>query len=261
MRERSSRPGRLYAAIPNEAMRDKSLSIEARGLLALLMTYSDEWVFIKEHLQDMTGMGRDKFERTMGELIKCGYVERILSREEGTGKLLGSTWVIRDDRGPEFQGVGATDALKNRPPAEPTHGESAPKNNKREEDQSERTFKGSFDDESDLFSANEQPESQAERSGTAKKKKEDPIEVVLRSRLSKQAAADFIAHRKALKKPLTARAAELVIAKLDGCADPDAVVNASIMNGWQGVFPERAVPAPTAPPAYKPRERWYEVER
>lgn len=106
-----------------------------------------------------------------------------------------------------------------------------------------------------------QPESQAERSGTAKKQKEDPIEVVLRSRLSKQAASDFIAHRKALKKPLTARAAELVIAKLDGCADPDAVVNASIMNGWQGVFPERAVPAPTAPPAYKPRERWYEVER
>lgn len=115
--------------------------------------------------------------------------------------------------------------------------------------------------ESDLFSANEQPESQAERSGTAKKQKEDPIEVVLRSRLSQQAAADFIAHRKALKKPLTARAAELVIAKLEGCADPDAVVNASIMNGWQGVFPERAVPAPTAPPAYKPRERWYEVER
>lgn len=106
-----------------------------------------------------------------------------------------------------------------------------------------------------------QPESQAERSGTAKKQKEDPIEVVLRSRLSQQAAADFIAHRKVLKKPLTARAAELVIAKLEGCADPDAVVNASIMNGWQGVFPERAVPAPTAPPAYKPRERWYEVER
>ena len=123
--------------------------------------------------------------------------------------------------------------------------------------------KHTCDSEPSLFSDIDQPESQAERSGTAKKQKEDPIEVVLRSRLSQQAAADFIAHRKALKKPLTARAAELVIAKLDGCADPDAVVNASIMNGWQGVFPERAVPAPTAPPAYKPRERWYEdqIER
>lgn len=174
MRERSSRPGRLYAAIPNEAMRDKSLSIEARGLLALLMTYSDEWVFIKEHLQDMTGMGRDKFERTMGELIKCGYVERILSREEGTGKLLGSTWVIRDDRGPEFQGVGVTEALKNRPPAEPTPGESAPKNNKREEEQYERRCNGSFDGEPSLFTAIDEPESKAER--LVSPKKEDRFE-------------------------------------------------------------------------------------
>lgn len=88
MRERSSRPGRLYAAVPNDAMRDKRLSIEARGLLALLMTYSDEWVFIKEHLQEIAGIGRDKFERVMGELISEGYVERVLTREAETGSFL-----------------------------------------------------------------------------------------------------------------------------------------------------------------------------
>lgn len=220
MRERSSRPGRLYAAIPNEAMRDKSLSIEARGLLALLMTYSDDWVFIKEHLQDITGMGRDKFERTMGELVKSGYVERVLTREEETGKLLGSTWIIRDDRGPENQGVGVTEALKNRPPAEPTPGKSAPKNNKREEEQFERKPEGVS--------------------------KQDSVLEALCQRLRPDTAADFIAHRKAMKKPLTARAAELIIAKLENCRDPDAVVNNSIMNGWQGVFPEREPPRSTS---------------
>lgn len=265
MRERSSRPGRLYAAIPNGAMRDSSISIEARGMLALLMTYADDWVFRRDHLQEVSGLGRDKFERVMGELRAAGYVELQQMREQGSGRLLGSTWVIRDHRDPEKPGVGVTEALKNRDPAEPTPGESAPiRRTTLQEEKKERT---PLPPEGDLFGdsqsseQDEQPESQAERSGTAKKKKEDPIEVVLRSRLSKQAAVDFIAHRKALKKPLTPRAAELVIAKLDGCADPDAVVNASIMNGWQGVFPERAVPAPTAPPAYKPRERWYEVER
>ena len=36
MRERSQRLGRAYAAIPNAAMRDESISIEARGLLLLV---------------------------------------------------------------------------------------------------------------------------------------------------------------------------------------------------------------------------------
>ena len=62
---------------------------------------------------------------------------------------------------------------------------------------------------------------------------------ILSEVLSDSVARDFIAHRKALRKPLTPRAAELVVGKLRGCRDPDAVANASIMNGWQGVFPER----------------------
>lgn len=125
MRERSSRPGRLYAAIPNEAMRDSSISIEARGMLALLMTYSDDWVFRRDHLQEVSGLGRDKFERVMGELRTAGYVELQQMREQGSGRLLGRTWVIRDHRSPENPGVGVTEALKNRHPAEPTPGESA----------------------------------------------------------------------------------------------------------------------------------------
>lgn len=65
--------------------------------------------------------------------------------------------------------------------------------------------------------------------------------------LSQGVATDFIAHRKALRKPLTPRAAELVAGKLRGCRDPDAVANASIMNGWQGVFPEREPPDKAKP--------------
>lgn len=70
---------------------------------------------------------------------------------------------------------------------------------------------------------------------------------ILSEVLSEGVATDFIAHRKALRKPLTARAAELVAGKLRGCRDPDAVANASIMNGWQGVFPEREPPDKAKP--------------
>lgn len=128
MRERSKRHGRAYAAIPNAALRDTSISMEARGLLALLMTYSDEWTFQKGHLMEVTGWGRDKFEKHMGELRRAQYVDLIQDRDT-TGRVLGSTWIIRDEgnRGPEFQGVGdATEALKNRAPEKPSPGKSAP---------------------------------------------------------------------------------------------------------------------------------------
>ena len=81
---------------------------------------------------------------------------------------------------------------------------------------------------------------------------------ILASVLSEKVADDFIAHRKALKKPLTERAAELIVARLTGCRDPDAVANASIMNGWQGVFPEREqAGAKPAAGGYDPQvDRW-----
>jgi hypothetical protein len=132
MRQRSTRPGRQYAAIPNAAMRDQRLSIEARGVLALLMTYSDDWIFRTAHLLETTGLGRDKFRRVMKELADLGYVKLEAARGDG-GRLVGSEWVIQDDgdgkadRGPENPALGdATEALKNRPPVKPTAGESVP---------------------------------------------------------------------------------------------------------------------------------------
>lgn len=158
MRERSSRPNRAYAAIPNAAMRNTAISMEARGLLALLMTYADSWVFRRDHLMEVTGWGRDKFSKHMGELREAGYVELVQDRTEG-GQLLGTTWVIKDetDRETENQGLGDTESLKNRPPAKPTSGESAPiRRTRSQEDQQEESPippKGA----GDLFSASGDP--------------------------------------------------------------------------------------------------------
>lgn len=51
----------------------------------------------------------------------------------------------------------------------------------------------------------------------------------------------FIEFRKKIKKPMTDRAVELMISKLNGMTEsvPEQIeiINQSIMNGWQGVFP------------------------
>lgn len=56
-------------------------------------------------------------------------------------------------------------------------------------------------------------------------------------------AASFAAHRRDLKKPLTERAAKIIVGKLDGHGNARAVIEDSIANGWQGVFPDKTKPA------------------
>ena len=240
MRERSSRPGRKYAAIPNDAMRDKRLSAEARGTLALLMTYSDDWLFRRDHLMDMLGMGREKFQRVMKELSDTGYVSLTPIRGDG-GHMEGTTWVINDDPTESLKTRLSADSLKNRQPVEPTAGETDPL----------RIPKGK---------KTKREENQESRASAARE-----VLPILSEVLSEGVACDFIAHRKALRKPLTPRAAELIVGRLRECRDPDAVANASIMNGWQGVFPEReqagAKPGP-APGGYDAQaDRWAYIAR
>lgn len=52
---------------------------------------------------------------------------------------------------------------------------------------------------------------------------------------------DFAEFRKSIRKPLTQRAAQLILKKLDELEDTEEgkieVLNQSIRNGWQGIFP------------------------
>lgn len=57
--------------------------------------------------------------------------------------------------------------------------------------------------------------------------------------LSPEAADAFIDHRKAKRAKLTVKAAQLIAKDLTHHPNPDAVVEASIKNGWTGVFPEK----------------------
>lgn len=67
---------------------------------------------------------------------------------------------------------------------------------------------------------------------------ESPVDILSKV-VRHETAADFAAHRKALKKPLTPEAARRLVKKLATHPDPDAVFDLSIENGWQGVFPEK----------------------
>ena len=54
-----------------------------------------------------------------------------------------------------------------------------------------------------------------------------------------EAASDFIEHRKQMRKPLTLLAAKKMANRLSEHPDPAAVLNHSVENGWQGIFPDK----------------------
>ena len=81
------------------------------------------------------------------------------------------------------------------------------------------------------------------------------LEVVLPAWLSAEVWKDYVEHRKNIKKPLTQKAAELCLKKLETFRakgfDVTMIINDAIMNGWQGLF----APKPSANAFLPPKKK------
>lgn len=88
----------------------------------------------------------------------------------------------------------------------------------------------------------QKPEARGQKIGSS-----EPINAraVLREVVSSETADAFIAMRKAIRAPLTAKAAQLIAGDLRGRADADEVMLKSVKNSWRGVFPpDKTSPLP-----------------
>ena len=72
-----------YTTICNRIFKDKRLSLKAKGLIAMLLSFSDKWKLSINGLESILKEGRTSIRSTMNELIKFGYVERKQIRKEG----------------------------------------------------------------------------------------------------------------------------------------------------------------------------------
>ena len=77
-----------YTCIANAAIRDKRLSLKARGLHHLLLSYPDGWQVKIEHLVTESDKdGRTAIASGLRELEDCGYLTRQQTRDPKTGRL------------------------------------------------------------------------------------------------------------------------------------------------------------------------------
>jgi len=105
-----------YAQIPNATLRDKSLSFEARGVLAMLLSLPDNWSVNVAWICSQSGnAGRDKVTRILKELQAAGYMVKRLAKDE-SGKITGTDWDVHP--------YPATEQLETRRTEKPSSGES-----------------------------------------------------------------------------------------------------------------------------------------
>lgn len=92
-----NRPREKFVIIRNAAMLDNKLSLKAKGLLGVMLTFPDDWVYYMEHLEQQSTDGRDATRSAMRELLKAGYVVRQPARGEN-GRLNGYEYMVADYR-------------------------------------------------------------------------------------------------------------------------------------------------------------------
>jgi len=82
-----------FTVIPNSTAQDKSLSFEARGLLALLLSLPDDWSVNKAWLIEQSEAGRDKVQRLINELCDSGYMTKTQPKNQ-QGKFTSNDYFV-----------------------------------------------------------------------------------------------------------------------------------------------------------------------
>lgn len=89
-----------FTQIPNDWVRDERLSLEARGLLAQIMSHRPGWNLSIKSMAYQNRIGRDKVKRILDELLAHGYLERSEKQShDERGHLAGFDYTTRDPDG------------------------------------------------------------------------------------------------------------------------------------------------------------------
>jgi len=84
-----------YTVMSNYHLRDKSLSLKAKGLLSQMLSLPEDWDYTLAGLARINCEGRDAIRAAVSGLEKAGYVTRSRVRNE-KGHLQGTEYVIRE---------------------------------------------------------------------------------------------------------------------------------------------------------------------
>ncbi len=84
-----------YTIVSNKIFKNKNLSLKAKGLLVLLLSFSDHWKLSISGLNSILKEGKRSIRSTINELIDHKYMERQQIREHG--KIIFWNYIVYED--------------------------------------------------------------------------------------------------------------------------------------------------------------------
>lgn len=206
-----------YTVMANYHFRDKNLSLKAKGLLSMMLSLPDGWGYSVEGLVKLSADGRESIMATLKELEKFHYLKRSQARDN-SGKLGEAIYDIFEQPWSGFPTTAKP--MSGKPSSEKT------------------TLLNTNRLNTKVLNTNNKKVSKAQS-----KPVENFDSIIQKSTEStelRDAIIEFVKFRKLIKKPMTNKALELIIAKLNklGASDRErvAILNQSIERGWAGVF-------------------------
>ena len=84
-----------YTIIHNRFLREKSMSLKTKGLMAYLLSLPDDWKIYVTELQNNHSDGVTSIKNALKELERFGYLQRERIRDQ-YGKMLGMEYILRE---------------------------------------------------------------------------------------------------------------------------------------------------------------------
>lgn len=95
-----------YTVMSNHHLKNPRLSLKAKGLLSMMLSFPDEWNYSEHGLAKICKEGVDAIHSAIKELEKTGYMERHQLRDKG-GRIVDTEYVIFER--PKEPDTGAPD--------------------------------------------------------------------------------------------------------------------------------------------------------
>lgn len=101
-----------FTQINNATLREKGLSLRARGLLAYMLSFPDNWEFSVCNIVAETGESEYMINKTLSELEKAGFFSRIRVRNSG-GKIVCGKYTVSETGQKIFNPENSTHPAEN----------------------------------------------------------------------------------------------------------------------------------------------------
>lgn len=96
-----------YTVLPNQILRDETLTLQAKGLFCMMASFPENWDFTVKGLATVAGCGREKISAALKNLEDAGYLLREQGHSE-TGQFAANLFILYDEKIAPLPGFPST---------------------------------------------------------------------------------------------------------------------------------------------------------